>query len=282
MGFAARSSRSRRVRRQPGGLRCPRTGCQQGSNKPRFGRHAGRCGESCRAGRSGPARPRGCRRHRPVAGGDVEIAIGAELKLAPIVIAEHRVLDPQHRSAGRRIDALIGGAKLVDDQISVLGLGVEDVEQAGLRVVGRKRRGQQPRLTARTNQRLDVEVGRGRTRGASLDLAGGLDDEDRVGVVGVGGNVVRGGERPDRLERYYRMTLSGSPPWREREVLREVARPATTVSFRKRFAVALCSTNGTGARTAFSRRIRRSSSAAGAIAKSSPRMRPGHLSGRGS
>ncbi len=138
-----------------------------------------------------------------VAGRDVQVAVGAEVQVAAVVVVAQAVLDLQDERALRRRDVGIGGAvPQVDPDVSAR-VGRVGVEAARRRVVRRERHREQPALAAgRELAARDREEGRGERDAVSddADRAPALDDEQARGVAGRCGEVDRRGEGADRLQ----------------------------------------------------------------------------------
>jgi hypothetical protein len=137
-----------------------------------------------------------------VAGGDVEVAVGAEVDPAAVVVAEGLV-DLQDDAAAERVgDVRVGADGVLVDE-GVAADGVVDVELAVGVVVGVEGQAQQALLAAGLDGHLEERGGQQRAgreiedADAARVAAALLEDEDAVEVARRVGHVDRAGEARD-------------------------------------------------------------------------------------
>jgi hypothetical protein len=136
-----------------------------------------------------------------VARTDVHQLVGPEQQ-QPAVVVGLGVAHEQHLAGGARVGHILAPAVVLDHALVAVLVGVVDVEQPALRVVGRERHRQQPLLAARRDQLADVQERLAQRLAAAdhLDLPGLLDNEEPARVAGRRGDVDRRVERPDFLQ----------------------------------------------------------------------------------
>ena len=151
----------------------------------------------------------------PVAGADVHQLVGPEDHEAAVVVGLG-VGHAQHEARAVRVGA-VSPARWYSQMLSVpLLLGVVDVEEPRLRVVGGEGHREQALLAAGRDLRADVEerLGEGLAALHDHDPPGLLDDEDPALVAGRRGDVERGLEVADLDEAHpaagRRATLGGA------------------------------------------------------------------------
>jgi hypothetical protein len=141
-----------------------------------------------------------------VARSDVEQAVGTEQQ-QPAVVVRLRVGHPQHESRRAGVGVVGVAPAELDDPLVAGRIGVVDVEQAAVAVVGRERNRQQAPLATRGDLRAQVEERRAQLAPVAQhhDPAGLLDDELAPPVAG------RGGEEHGRVERADATQLHAAP-----------------------------------------------------------------------
>ena len=127
-----------------------------------------------------------------VAGADVHQLVGAEDHQAAVVVGLG-VVHAQHEPGAVGVGAIVAGAVVLPDRLRAALLGVVDVEQPRLRVVGREGHREQALLAAGRDLRADVEERLGQRLAAADDddLPRLLDDEEPPLVAGRRGEVER-------------------------------------------------------------------------------------------
>src|SRR3954471_2831184 len=145
-----------------------------------------------------------------VPGGDVQIATGPELKLAPVVDLTGRVNGQDFSTAGR-VGCIPGGSELIDVKVARLIAGgsggidaaVGDVEEMVIFVVRREGHRKQAVVAERVqlvDELPDVEERAGSAFLDELDAPRLLDNEKAVRMIGIRGHERRPVESADLLE----------------------------------------------------------------------------------
>src|SRR3954452_25267301 len=141
----------------------------------------------------------------------LETPVRAELELTAVVVRVGAVLDPDQLAPRATVGAVGARAvELLDVKITVLAR-VVDVEQSALRIVRRKRHGEQATLAARLDVRMQVQERRRELASITHnpDRPRLLDNEQASPVAPRRGQVGRRREGPDAPELHTLFRASG-------------------------------------------------------------------------